>query len=66
METLLWLVLSDKSRPNQLRILKPSKQQFRGSAEYPNQNVRQIFQGVQKLLSDIQTDKQTVSRNYYF
>ena len=54
-------VISYKSRPTQLKISKPSKEHFRGSLEFPNQNWRKIGPVVNELRSEIQTN-----RDYYF
>ena len=42
-------IFTDKSRPTQFRILKPSKENSRESPEFPNQNLRQIGEGVPEL-----------------
>ena len=39
-------IFPDKGRSTQLRILKPDKENSRGSPELSNQNMRRIVQGV--------------------
>ena len=49
----------DRFLPTQLGLSKPSQENSRGSPEFPNQNLRQIGQGVSELCSDKQTNTQT-------
>ena len=43
------LINDTKSQQNQFRIFKPSKEHFSGSADFPNQHLRQIGQRIYKL-----------------
>ena len=47
----------NKSRSTQLRISKPSKEHSCGSPKFPNQNFRQIGEGVSELWSDKQNNR---------
>ena len=43
------VIIPVESGPNQVRISKPSSEHSRGSPKFPNQNLRQIGQGVPQL-----------------
>ena len=57
-------IFLDKSRPTHRRISKPSEEHSRGSAEFPNQNLRQMRPGIE-FLSDKQIEKAKLQLNKY-